>query len=364
MIVLGLTGGIGMGKSTAAAVFRRAHIPVFDADAEVHRLQAPRGHALPAIEAAFPGTVIDGVLDRARLREAVIGVPEALRRLEAILHPMVGAAERRFLASARRRRAKLAVLAGGPDRGGLGAASGATGPGAGAAADGARADRRHHRPPDAGSRQMPPRRPCGAHRPVAASCAAGDSAADPRARQGRPAARMTRAVLFDTETTGLAPEEGHRVIEVAALELVNDLPTGRFFHTLIDPERDIPPDATRVHGFTRADLAGKPLFAAVAAELLAFLGDGQLVAHNAAFDFNFLDAEFSRAGLPALPRPTQQPGRAMPPLRHRPLGAHHAQRPAGLPAAVGGLCPAHWRPPARPGTGRRRCRRPFNHLQL
>jgi dephospho-CoA kinase len=110
MIVLGLTGGIGMGKSTAAAVFRRAHIPVFDADAEVHRLQAPRGHALPAIEAAFPGTVIDGVLDRARLREAVIGVPEALRRLEAILHPMVGAAERRFLASARRRRAKLAVL--------------------------------------------------------------------------------------------------------------------------------------------------------------------------------------------------------------------------------------------------------------
>jgi DNA polymerase-3 subunit epsilon len=113
---------------------------------------------------------------------------------------------------------------------------------------------------------------------------------------------MTRAVLFDTETTGLAPEEGHRVIEVAALELVNDLPTGRFFHTLIDPERDIPPDATRVHGFTRADLAGKPLFAAVAAELLAFLGDGQLVAHNAAFDFNFLDAEFSRAGLPPLDR--------------------------------------------------------------
>jgi len=110
MIVLGLTGGIGMGKSTASAIFRRARIPVFDADAEVHRLQSPGGRALPAIASAFPGTVIEGTLDRARLRTAVIGDPAALRRLEAILHPMVRAAETRFLAGARRRQVPLVVL--------------------------------------------------------------------------------------------------------------------------------------------------------------------------------------------------------------------------------------------------------------
>jgi dephospho-CoA kinase len=110
MIILGLTGGIGMGKSTASAIFRRARIPVFDADAEVHRLQSPGGRALPVIAAAFPGTVIEGTLDRARLRAAVIGDPAALRRLEAILHPMVRAAEARFLAGARRRQVPLVVL--------------------------------------------------------------------------------------------------------------------------------------------------------------------------------------------------------------------------------------------------------------
>jgi dephospho-CoA kinase len=113
--VIGLTGGIAMGKSTAAAAFRRARLPVFDADAEVHRLQARGGAALPAIAVAFPGTVSRGddgrlVLDRAALREAVLGDAAALDRLEAILHPMVRAAERRFLAAARRRGAHAAVL--------------------------------------------------------------------------------------------------------------------------------------------------------------------------------------------------------------------------------------------------------------
>ena len=113
---------------------------------------------------------------------------------------------------------------------------------------------------------------------------------------------MSRSVLFDTETTGLDPMSGDRVIEVACLELLRDLPTGRRFHALIDPERDIPVDATRVHGLTRADLAGKPRFAEVADELLGFLEDSPLVAHNAPFDFGFLDAEFSRLGMPALDR--------------------------------------------------------------
>ncbi len=108
--MIGLTGGIGMGKSTAAQTFARAGIPVFDADAAVHALQAPGGAALPAIAAAFPATVVDGLLDRGALRAAVIGKPEQFRALERILHPRVRAMEQRFLAQARRRRCRAAVL--------------------------------------------------------------------------------------------------------------------------------------------------------------------------------------------------------------------------------------------------------------
>ena len=113
---------------------------------------------------------------------------------------------------------------------------------------------------------------------------------------------MSRSVLFDTETTGLDPLHGDRIIEIAALELINDLPTGESFHHLIDPERDVPADSTRIHGFTNAHVQGKPKFAEIAAGLLAFIGDDKLVAHNAPFDFGFLDAEFGRAGLPKLDR--------------------------------------------------------------
>ena len=110
MRIIGLTGGIGMGKSTAARAFRRARIPVFDADAAVHALQAPGGTALPAIGAAFPGTVQGGALNRARLREAVVGNEPAMQRLEAILHPLVRRMEQAFIARARRTRAPAAVL--------------------------------------------------------------------------------------------------------------------------------------------------------------------------------------------------------------------------------------------------------------
>jgi dephospho-CoA kinase len=110
MIILGLTGGIGMGKSTAAAAFRRARIPVFDADAAVHRMQSRGGRAVRAIEAAFPGTVHDGAVNRQALRQAVFGRPEALTRLEGILHPMVEEDERTFVARARRRGCRAVVL--------------------------------------------------------------------------------------------------------------------------------------------------------------------------------------------------------------------------------------------------------------
>jgi DNA polymerase-3 subunit epsilon len=111
---------------------------------------------------------------------------------------------------------------------------------------------------------------------------------------------MSRSILFDTETTGLDPLTGDRVIEIAALELLRDLPTGRHFHVLVDPGRDIPEEATRVHGLTRADLTGKPQFAEIADEMLAFFGEDPLVADNAAFDFGFLNAELARIGRPSL----------------------------------------------------------------
>ena len=110
MKVIGLTGGIGMGKSTAAAAFKRARIPVFDADACVHGLQAPGGRALKPIEALFPGTVVNGALDRVALRAAVLGNRAALTQLEHILHPMVREEEIAFLARARRAARPAAVL--------------------------------------------------------------------------------------------------------------------------------------------------------------------------------------------------------------------------------------------------------------
>jgi dephospho-CoA kinase len=108
--IIGLTGGIGMGKSTAAAAFRRARIPVFDADLAVHRMQSKGGRAVKAIEAAFPGTTADGAVDRAALRNAVLGNREALTRLEHILHPMVEAEERDFVCRARRAGRRAVVL--------------------------------------------------------------------------------------------------------------------------------------------------------------------------------------------------------------------------------------------------------------
>jgi dephospho-CoA kinase len=110
MRIIGLTGGIGMGKSTAAAAFRRARIPVFDADLAVHRMQARGGRVVKVIEAEFPGSTKDGAVDRTALRHAVFGNREALTRLEHILHPMVEAEERAFVGRARRAGRRAVVL--------------------------------------------------------------------------------------------------------------------------------------------------------------------------------------------------------------------------------------------------------------
>ncbi len=108
MIVLGLTGSIGMGKSTTAAMFAGRGVPVNDADAVVHDLY--RGRAVPLVAEAFPDAIVDGVVDRGRLAQAVLGDPQALKRLEAIVHPLVREAERAFVAEHRAAGTPLVVL--------------------------------------------------------------------------------------------------------------------------------------------------------------------------------------------------------------------------------------------------------------
>ena len=110
MVIVGLTGSIGMGKSTAARMLREMGVPVYDADAAVHALQAPGGEALPGIEAVFPGVVKQGVLDRQALGARVFGNKDALRKLEAIVHPLVGQRQKAFLRRAALAREKLVVL--------------------------------------------------------------------------------------------------------------------------------------------------------------------------------------------------------------------------------------------------------------
>lgn len=110
MIVLGLTGSVGMGKSTAAAMFMRMGVPVYDADAAVHRMMQRGGSAVAAIAAAFPGVERNGAIDRATLGQRVFGNEPAMKRLEAIVHPRVREDERAWLAAMRRRQAKLVVM--------------------------------------------------------------------------------------------------------------------------------------------------------------------------------------------------------------------------------------------------------------
>jgi DNA polymerase-3 subunit epsilon len=109
-----------------------------------------------------------------------------------------------------------------------------------------------------------------------------------------------REIVLDTETTGLDPAAGHRIVEIAGLELLHHLPTGRTFREYINPERDMPEEAERIHGLSEAFLKDKPLFAEIAQGFLDFIGDARLVIHNARFDMKFLNAELTAAGHEAL----------------------------------------------------------------
>jgi dephospho-CoA kinase len=108
MLILGLTGSIGMGKSTTAKLFAEAGVPVYDADAAVHKIY--EGEAAPAVEAAFPGTTVDGKVDRVRLSQRVLNDPAAIRQLEQIVHPMLGASRKKFLDDAERSGAPVALV--------------------------------------------------------------------------------------------------------------------------------------------------------------------------------------------------------------------------------------------------------------
>jgi len=111
-----------------------------------------------------------------------------------------------------------------------------------------------------------------------------------------------REIVLDTETTGLDPFQGHRVVEIGCIELVNRIPTGQSFHCYLNPERDVPAEAVAIHGLSTDFLKDKPFFLEVAEELITFIGDAPLVAHNAMFDLGFLNAELERAGKMLMPR--------------------------------------------------------------
>ena len=110
-----------------------------------------------------------------------------------------------------------------------------------------------------------------------------------------------RELVLDTETTGFDPESGDRIVEIGAVELIGHMPTGNTYHQYINPQRDMPQDAFQVHGLSEEFLRDKPVFADIAHEFLEFIGDAQLVIHNASFDMKFLNAELKWVGKPLLP---------------------------------------------------------------
>ncbi len=135
-----------------------------------------------------------------------------------------------------------------------------------------------------------------------------------------------REIVIDTETTGLDPSDGHRIVEIACIELLHYLPSGRKFHRYVNPERDMPADAFAVHGLTAEFLAEHKRFAEIADELLAFIGDSPVVIHNAEFDLAFLNAELARLDRPPLD------------CRFVDTLAVARQRFPGAPASLDALC--------------------------
>jgi len=110
-----------------------------------------------------------------------------------------------------------------------------------------------------------------------------------------------REIVLDTETTGLSPKSGHRILEIGCVELIDHMPTGEVYHQYINPERDIPEEVIKVHGITEDRVANEPVFASIAEKFLDFIKDSTLVIHNAEFDMGFINAELERLGKAAIP---------------------------------------------------------------
>jgi DNA polymerase-3 subunit epsilon len=113
---------------------------------------------------------------------------------------------------------------------------------------------------------------------------------------------MLREIVLDTETTGLDPFQGHRMVEIGCVELINRIPSGQVFHRYLNPERDVPAEAFAVHGLSYDRLKSEPCFLEIVEDLLNFIGEAPLVAHNASFDLGFVNAELERAGAPIISR--------------------------------------------------------------
>ena len=168
-----------------------------------------------------------------------------------------------------------------------------------------------------------------------------------------------REVVLDTETTGLNPADGHRIVEIGVVEIANLIPTGRSFHVYLDPERDMPDEAFRVHGLSSEFLSTQKKFAEIAEEFRAFIDGARLIIHNAEFDVRFLNAELARleraadrlgqcpghagAGASAPSRNGQFARRALPALWRRHVAAREAWGAAERSAARRGLCGADGR---------------------
>lgn len=136
-----------------------------------------------------------------------------------------------------------------------------------------------------------------------------------------------REIAFDTETTGFKPSEGHRVVEIGCVEMVNRLPTGRTFHSYLNPERDMPAPAFSVHGLSEQFLSDKPKFIEIADSFLEFVGESKLIIHNAEFDMNFINAELFNVKKPAIPN--EQSFCTL---------IHARKKFPGMPASLDALC--------------------------
>ncbi|CAE7405925.1 coaE [Symbiodinium microadriaticum] len=291
-----------MGKSETAKMFAAEGVPVYDADAAVHKLYEKGGAAVEPIGKAFPNAIVDGAVDRTKLSAEVVDNKERLKELESIIHPLVGLEQLTFLQDADNAGAPMVVLdipliyeTGGEARVDVVVVVSAP-----ADLQRERVLARPGMTVDKFESILAKQVPDEEKRKRADFIIESDKGLEHAHNQAGQVMVAAREVVLDTETTGLSPDDGHRIVEIGALELINHVPTGKTCHIYINPERDMPEEAFGVHGLSEEFLADKPKFAEIAQEFLDFIADDQLIIHNAAFDLKFLNAELKWAKQPVI----------------------------------------------------------------